>query len=178
MVHEFTATILGEIRLETKKAAASTLVTAQENIAQILTLVSIPGGYSKLSYSQRKFLLAAILGSVVPADKKIREVEMLRLQSHLKLKYSMSAESLKQALSFADQGLDNDQLQQMTKQLPELLSIEDRTNLIGMLWDIAMCDLNLHSAEETLVYKVADIAGVTRKRVVEQQAIAASHNNA
>jgi uncharacterized tellurite resistance protein B-like protein len=164
--------------VETNKAATSTTVMANETIAHILKLVATSGGYSKLSPPQRKFLLAAILGSVVPADHKVREVEMLRLQSHLKLKYGMSAESLKQALSFAGHGLDKDQLQQATKQLPELLSIEDRTNLIGLLWDIALCDHNLHGAEEALVYKIADIAGVTRKRVVEQQAIAASHNNA
>ena len=60
--------------------------------------------------------------------------------------------------------------------MPDLLSIDDRTQLIGMLWDLALCDHELHQNEETLIYKVADAAGVLRKRVAEQQAIASSRS--
>ncbi len=64
----------------------------------------------------------------------------------------------------------------LAKHLPELLSIEDRTHLVGMLWDIALCDHDLHQNEKSLIYKIADASGVLRKRVVEQHAIAASRN--
>jgi uncharacterized tellurite resistance protein B-like protein len=54
--------------------------------------------------------------------------------------------------------------------LPELLSIDDRCSMIGMLWDLALCDHELHATEEKLIYTIADKAEVPRKTVAEQLA--------
>jgi uncharacterized tellurite resistance protein B-like protein len=139
-------------------------------ITEIMSKLDQPNGFSKLQPNQRKFLLAAVLGSIVPADGKIRDVEMQHLEAHLKQKYSFNPETLKLAMSYANTGLAAEQLQKAARQLTELLSIEDRTSLIGLLWDIAICDDELHSKEETMIYNIADSSGVPRKRVVEQQA--------
>jgi uncharacterized tellurite resistance protein B-like protein len=65
--------------------------------------------------------------------------------------------------------LTGDELTDASKTLTELLSVEDRVNLIGLLWDVALCDLELAPEEEAMVIKVADLADVPRKRVIEQQ---------
>ena len=145
-------------------------------MADIMAKLDQPSGFSKLQPNQRKFLLAAVLGSIVPADGKIREVEMKHLEAHLKQKYSCNPETLRLALSYANTGLANEQLKKAASQLAELLSIEDRTSLVGLLWDIAICDDELHGSEETMIYKIADSAGVPRKRVAEQQARAQANN--
>jgi uncharacterized tellurite resistance protein B-like protein len=160
----------------TNKTEQSAATAAKTMITQIVEKIATPNGFVKLSPPQRKFLLAAILGSIVPADGKVRNVELEQLESHLKQKYKMTSESLKQALSFASTGLHDDHLQQATRHLPDLLSIVDRTNLVGMLWDIALSDHELHGNEESMIYKIADTAGVLRKRVIEQQALAAGHH--
>lgn len=62
----------------------------------------------------------------------------------------------------------------LAKALPELLGSEDLINMIGQLWELAIIDLELHAEEERLVYRVADLAGVPRKRVAEQLARASA----
>jgi uncharacterized tellurite resistance protein B-like protein len=148
----------------------------ESNITDILAKLDLPNGFSKLKPDQRKFLLAAILGSVVPIDGKIKAVEVEQLKNHLQHRYHLSAETLKLAVSSANTGLTTDQLHKAVQQLPELLSIDDRTVLIRMLWDLAICDDELHASEESLIYKIADSSGVPRRRVVEQQARAQSHH--
>lgn len=147
--------------------------SASTLIAQIIEKIGMPNGFAKLTPPERKFLLAAILGSMVPADGKVRSVEMEHLEDHLKKKYQMTSESLNQALAFASSGLAPEHLKQAAKHLPDLLGIEDRTNLVGMLWDLALCDRNLHSNEEKMIYNIAEDAGVTLKHVAEQKARAA-----
>jgi uncharacterized tellurite resistance protein B-like protein len=158
-----------------KKDLASP-VTAKDTIDHIIEKIMTPNGFAKLSPPQRKFLLAAILGTIVPADGKIRDAEVLQLESHLKQKYQMSSDSLRQALDFSSTGLRLEDLRKATRYLPDLLSIEDRTNLVGMLWDIALSDRELHRTEESMIYNISDGAGVPRKRVAEQQALAAGRH--
>lgn len=150
--------------------------TNQIAITQIIEKISTPNGFAKLNPQQRRLLLAAVLSSIVPADGLIRKVEMEHLEQHLSSKFQFAKESLTRALAFAHQKAPHGGVEILARHLPELLSIEDRTQLIGMLWDVALCDHDLHQNEENIIYKVADAAGVLRKRVVEQQAIAASRN--
>ena len=138
-------------------------------VDEIMAKLDLPAGFAKLQPNQRKFLLAAVLGSIVPADGQIRAVEMQHLETHLKQKYSFNPEALKLAMSYANTGLAAKQLKKASSQLSELLSIDDRIALIGLLWDIAICDDELHRSEEDMIYKIADSSGVPRKRVVEQQ---------
>jgi uncharacterized tellurite resistance protein B-like protein len=154
----------------------ASMTEAKAIISQIIEKIAVPNGFAKLSPPQRKYLLAAILGSVVPADGKVRPIELEHFESFLKTKYHLGNDQLNIARSFAKLGFEVEQLHHAARYLPELLSIEDRTNLVGMLWDIALCDQELHSKEDALIYKIADLAGVPRKRVAEQQAIAAGHH--
>lgn len=158
------------------KASEASLAEAKAIFIQIIEKIAMPNGFAKLSPPQRKYLLAAILGSVVPADEKVRPVELQHFEAFLKTRYQMNNDTLSIALSFGNLGFEVEQLQQAARYLPELLSINDRTNLVGMLWDIALCDHELHAKEDALIYKIADLAGVPRKRVAEQQAIAAGHH--
>ena len=148
----------------------------QVAIAQIIEKISTPNGFARLTPQQRRLLLAAVLSSIVPADGLIHDVEIEHLEKHLNSKFQFSKEALRNALALAHQKATQSEIEILARHLPELLSIEDRTQLIGMLWDVALCDQDLHQSEENLIYKVADAAGVLRKRVVEQEAIAASRN--
>ncbi len=152
----------------------SQLTPAESNgLQDILNTVKQPAGFSKLSPMQRRQLLAAVLASVIPSDGKVREVEIKHFIEHLKRHYQFSVDEQKVALSFVRQGLSPEQLTEAAKQLQELLSAEDRAKLVGLMWDIALADRELHAEEEKLIYGVADQAGIVRKRVTEEQARAA-----
>jgi uncharacterized tellurite resistance protein B-like protein len=143
---------------------------AHQHVEEIMQAVAKPDGYARLTQTQRKFLLAAVLGSMVPADSKVKDVELQRIKTHLATKYFLAPQLLDEALVIAHEGLSGGGVEKAAKSIAELLNIDDRINLIGLLWDIALCDLELAQEEENLVYKVADLAQVPRKKVVEQQA--------
>jgi uncharacterized tellurite resistance protein B-like protein len=133
-------------------------------------------GFAKLTSAQRRYLIAAILASVVPCDGKVLEVELQHYLGHLKTRYQFSAQDQEFALEFLDKGFDEEDLLTAAKQLPELLSADDRAALIGLMWDIACCDQELHQKEAQLIFKIADNANVVRKRALEEQSRAARSN--
>lgn len=65
-------------------------------------------------------------------------------------------------------------IEKVSRALIELLSISDRIALVGMLWELALVDLELHKLEEEYICRVSDCAGVPRRKVVEMEAKAAA----
>lgn len=146
-------------------------LSAVENLERVVETLSRPGGFAKLTSEQRKFMLGVALAAVVPADLKIRHAEVGHLQkliqSRLLCPASMSEDILSLACSKPQPARITETL---AKALPELLGAQDMINMVGQLWELAIIDHDLHADEERLVYRVADIAGVPRKRVADQLA--------
>ncbi len=157
---------------ETQIAAAN----GHAELTQIMDKLALPNGFAKLNPGQRRILLGAVLSSMVPVDGHVRRVETEQLEKLLKTKFQFTKGQLQTAMGLASNQKSSEGVELLAKHLPELLSIEDRTVLIGMLWDLALCDHELHQSEETLIYKLADASGVLRKRVAEQQSIASSRS--
>lgn len=148
---------------------------AKNHFDDILQILSKPGGFARLTTVQRKFLMGIVLAAIVPADKRIRNVELERLQILLKTSLNINGNVALESLALAEgQTSMEDGIVTIAKALPDLLGIEDRCNLIAHLWELALCDNELHSFEEQLVYQVADLSGVPRKKVAELMARAAA----
>ena len=149
----------------------------QSYIESLAVKIRKPGGLSSLNFDERKFLLALLIAAVVPADSFVKLVELEKLNAILRNKYHVSGDTLQKTLLVARGSLlSSKKIQTFAKSIPELLSIEDRCTLIGQMWDVALCDQELHASEEALIFEVADAAGVPRKRVIEQQARAAAQS--
>jgi uncharacterized tellurite resistance protein B-like protein len=148
---------------------------AKLHLDEILLILSKPGGFAKLTTVQRKFLMGIVLAAIVPADKRIRNVELERLQILLKTSLNINGPIALESMALAE-GLANvdEHIIPIAKALPDLLGIDDRCTLISHLWELALCDNELHSFEEQLVYQVADLSGVPRKKVAELMARAAA----
>lgn len=150
---------------------------AYQHLDEVMLLLSKPGGFAKLTTIQRKFLMGLVLAAIIPADKRIRNIELERLQvmlkSSLHINGDVAMESLALAGSNADQAID---IETLAKALPELLGIDDRCMLISNLWELALCDDELHSFEEKMVYRIADLSDVPRKKVAELMARVAARN--
>ena len=143
----------------------------------MLQILAKPGGFAKLTNVQRKFLMGIVLAAIVPVDKRIRNVELERLQVLLKSSLHINGQVALESLSIAEGQIDlEEHIAPLAKALPDLLGIEDRCTLIAHLWELALCDNELHSFEEQLVYKVADLSGVPRKKVAELMARAAARS--
>ncbi len=149
--------------------------SAKIHLDEILLILGKPGGFAKLSTVQRKFLMGIVLAAIVPADKRIRNIELERLQILLRSSLHISGPVALESIALAEGQLDLDEaVQIIAKALQDLLGIEDRCTMIAHLWELALCDNELHSYEEHLVYKVADLSGVPRKKVAELMARAAA----
>jgi uncharacterized tellurite resistance protein B-like protein len=148
---------------------------AKLHLDELLAQLAKPGGFSKLTTVQRKFLMGIVLAAIVPVDHRIRNVELERLQVMLKSSLHITGNVAMESLALAESSKDNAiDIEKLAKALPDLLGIEDRCNLIANLWEIALCDDELHSYEEKLVYKIADLSEVPRKKVAELMAKAAA----
>ncbi len=159
-----------------KKRIAATQPISGIDIATIIATTRQHNGFAKLSSSHRRLLIAAILAAVVVRDGKILTVELQHYLGHLKTRYQFSIQEQELAMQFLENGCTEDDLLQAAKQLPELLSVEDRAHLIGLLWDIACCDQEIHASENDLIIKISDHAGVVRKRALEELARAKRAN--
>jgi uncharacterized tellurite resistance protein B-like protein len=150
---------------------------AKTHLDEILLVLSKPGGFAKLSTVQRKFLMGIVLAAIVPVDKRIRNIELDRLQIMLKGSLHINGPVALESLALAEGQTElAAPLAAIAKALPDLLGIEDRCALISQLWELALCDNELHSFEEQLVYKVAELSDVPRKKVAELMARAAARN--
>jgi uncharacterized tellurite resistance protein B-like protein len=173
--------VWGTARVTKKKTSDHTItpmavrLSAVENLEKTLETLGKPGGFAKLTSDQRKFMLGVALAAIVPADLRIKHTEIGHLQKIIKMRLhcpaSMSEDILSLACSKPQPARVTDLL---AKALPELLGAEDLINMVGQLWELAIIDQDLHADEERLVYRIADIAGVPRKRVADQLARAAT----
>ena len=144
---------------------------AKAHLDEIILILGKPGGFAKLSNVQRKFLMGLVFAAIVPADKRIRNIELERLQVLLKSTLHINGDVAMESLAMAEGQMPlRESIDTLAKALPELLGIEDRCTLIAHLWELALCDNELHSYEEELVYRVADLSGVPRKKVAELMA--------
>jgi len=137
-----------------------------------------PGGFRLLSPQQRKQLIAAILACVIPSDGKVLTVEIERLTEHLRSRFNFSGAEIEAVLNQPEMILEPGQIAIVIKHLGELFGPEDMATLVGLMWDIAMCDHELHPLEESLIYQLADGAGLARKLVIQQQMKAQRTNRA
>jgi uncharacterized tellurite resistance protein B-like protein len=148
---------------------------AKVHLDEIVQILGKPGGFAKLNSVQRKFLMGIVLAAIIPADKCIRNIELERLQVLLKTSLHINGSVALESIAMAEGATEmSEPLEALAKALPDLLGIEDRCTLIAHLWELALCDNELHSFEEQLVYKVADLSGVPRKKVAELMARAAA----
>jgi uncharacterized tellurite resistance protein B-like protein len=150
---------------------------ARQHLDELLIVLAKPGGFAKLSIVQRKFLMGLVLAAIVPADNRIRNIELERLQLMLKSSLNITGDVAMESLAMVEDSKDHTiNIDALAKVLPELLGIEDRCTLIANLWELALCDDELHGSEEKMVYKVADLSEVPRKKVAELMARAAARS--
>ena len=148
---------------------------AAEKLDGIVKLLQQPGGYAKLSAQQRKFIYGVLLAMVVPADMNVRKAEISRLTELLGKVLQLTGDKAATSLSLAELPQDAQlHVDILAKAMQELLGAEDRAQFVRHLWDLALCDGELHDLEDRLIFRIADRSGLPRKLVAEQLAKASA----
>jgi uncharacterized tellurite resistance protein B-like protein len=111
---------------------------------------------------------AALLVHIASIDGEFDDNERARIQQLVEARFGLSAGAARQVIEEARarerEAVD---LYRFTSVLKRRLDAEGRLAVVGMLWDMAHADGAVHEFEENVVWRVAELLGVsTRDRVL------------
>ncbi len=110
---------------------------------------------------------AALLVHIASIDGDFDADEQSRIQQLVEARFGVTAEEAREIIAAAwESEREAVDLYRFTSVLKRRLDEEGRRQVIGMLWDMAHADGAVHEFEENVVWRVAELLGVsTRDRV-------------
>jgi uncharacterized tellurite resistance protein B-like protein len=133
------------------KKCSQSVVTQQEDGEQALRLAT-----------------AALLIEVARADDRITEEERAVARRVVENGYSLSPEQARELVDTAErQAADVTSLYPFTRLITAECSLEDRTEIVRMLWEVTHADGRIDADEEHLVRKVAKLLYVPHSRFIQ-----------
>lgn len=128
------------------------------------------GASGEADAHQRRVRLAtaALLIEVTRADAVVDEIEQRRVQELLQARTGLEGEALAQLVAEADAAVDHAvSLVDFSRVLVEALSVEERGEVIDLLWEVAYADGRVDRYEDYYVRKLADLLYVSHARFVQ-----------
>ena len=110
---------------------------------------------------------AALLVHIASIDGEFDDDEKARIQQLVEARFGLGSEEARMLIQNAwESEREAVDLYRFTSVLKRRLDDDGRRQVIGMLWDLAHADGNVHEFEENVVWRVAELLGVsTRDRV-------------
>ena len=122
---------------------------------------------------------AALLMEVAAADDHISTEERSRVEVLVGKLYSLSAEAARELSNRAEHLIeDATSLFPFTRLITHECSIEQRVEIVRMLWEVVFVDDAVHALEEHLVRKVADLLYVPHSQFIRGKLQAAGKGDA
>lgn len=114
---------------------------------------------------------AALLVHLASIDGEFGDDEKSLLQSLVETRFALApADARALIATAAESERDAVDLYRFTSVLKRMLDEEGRQAVIGMLWEMAYADGEVHEFEENVIWRVAELLGVsTRDRVALRQ---------
>lgn len=119
--------------------------------------------------------VAALCFQVMEADGTVSKVERQRLRELLKSYYHLEGGKLDALLDAgSDAGKEAVDYYRFTADIRRSLDEAQRVELIGILWDIVYADGERNEMEDNVIWRIAELLGVSgRDRVLQRQQAAA-----
>jgi uncharacterized tellurite resistance protein B-like protein len=110
---------------------------------------------------------AALLVHIASIDGDFDADEKVRVQQLVETRFGLPPDDAKSLIAHAfESEREAVDLYRFTSVLKRRLDDDGRRQVIGMLWDMAHADGSVHEFEENVVWRVAELLGVsTRERV-------------
>jgi uncharacterized tellurite resistance protein B-like protein len=114
---------------------------------------------------------AALMVHLASVDGEFDDKERARLQSIVETRFGLDKAQARELIAHAAESeRDSVDLFRFTSVLKRTLDEEGRRQVVAMLWDMAYADGTIHEFEENVVWRVAELLGVsTRERVTLKQ---------
>jgi len=163
------------------RGAAGGIGPADQKIAQMMfrslkTFLSTLVEHERQSPAVSKLQLAtaALLTRVATVHIEMSQARRAKLhavlRSHFDLDDPATAMLLEESAAVDRTAVD---LYRFTRQLNQLLNDESRRRLVRMMWEVVYADGRVNELEDNIIWRVADLLGVTtRQRVELRQQIA------
>ena len=163
------------------RGAAGGIGPAGQKIAQMMfrslkTFFSTLVEHERQSPAVSKLQLAtaALLTRVATVHNEMSQARRAKLhailRSHFDLDDPATARLLRESAAVDRTAVD---LYHFTRQLNQLLNDESRRRLVRMMWEVVYADGRVNELEDNIIWRVADLLGVTtRQRVELRQQIA------
>ncbi|MCV6546498.1 MAG: TerB family tellurite resistance protein [Cohaesibacter sp.] len=122
---------------------------------------------------------AALLVHLVSVDGVVEEAEQKALRTLLKDRYALSDDETKALIALARER-DNEavDLYNFTSVLKRNLDEDGRAQIIEMMWELVLADGHIHEFEDNLVWRVAELLGVSRRdRIRLRQSVQAQQDD-
>lgn len=118
-----------------------------------------------------RIAVAALCLQVMEADGVVHPAERVKVRSLLREQYALDEEAL-EALLAQSSAAESEAVDyyRFTSDLKRTLDESQRTQLVGILWDIVYDDGARSEMEDHAIWRIADLLGVSgRDRVHERQ---------
>ena len=118
-----------------------------------------------------RIAVAALCLQVMEADGVVHQAERVKLRSLLREQYALDEQAL-DALLAQSSAAESEAVDyyRFTSDLKRTLDESQRTQLVGILWDIVYADGARSEMEDHAIWRIADLLGVSgRDRVHERQ---------
>jgi len=111
---------------------------------------------------------AALLVEAARADDQITEEERTAARRVVENGYSLSPEQARELVDMAEREAANvTSLYPFTRLITSECSLDDRTEIVRMLWEVTHADGHIDAHEEHLVRKMANLLYVPHSRFIQ-----------
>ena len=119
---------------------------------------------------ETRIAVSLLLSHLVPADGKVLDCETDRLVKLIARRFGVQTVVVQKFMAMTE--LNRRQLisvEVLADRIKNHCGEKRLKSLIRDLWDLALCDNELHTLEEAMIYNVADNLGLRRRDVISQQ---------
>ena len=138
-----------------------------DRLRQFIAEISAPSDERMFDDSDYRLAAAALLMHVISIDGKPSEVELRKLRLLLAFRFELDAETadrLVEEAALAESGAID--LYHFTSVIMRSVNEEGRVRIIEMMWELVYADDHVTEFEENVVWRAADLLGVSgRDRV-------------
>ncbi|TKD62784.1 TerB family tellurite resistance protein [Cobetia marina] len=150
------------------EASMAAQLSVAGQINRLIRQVMMPGSNARPNDEPGPELaMAVLMFEVVRADDHLDVREREALARQLAERFSLEKDELASLLSQAEQDAEQaTDHYRFVKQLNEHMSLEERTELIGMLWELAYADGELDAHEEHRIRRLAGLLHVSHSEFI------------
>jgi len=142
-----------------------------ERFQTFLQSLTNPTTESEFAPDDPRIAVTALCFQVMEADGNVSREELERMRVLLKQRFSLDESKLDALLEAGQEaGKEAVDYYRFTSDLKRTLDEEQRLEFIGILWDIVYADGIRSEMEDHVIWRVADLLGVSgRDRIIKRQ---------